>query len=116
LKYGVPVTLSTDDEGVARINLTHEYLRAAQSYNLTYDQIKAMSRNSLSYSFAPGKRLWRSNKYDGFRAECADQKPHNSDLTNRCARFLQKNPKAALQWQLEQNYIIFEGDVSKRIK
>jgi adenosine deaminase/adenosine deaminase CECR1 len=116
LKYGVPVTLSTDDEGVARINLTHEYLRAAQSYNLTYDQIKAMSRNSLSYSFAPGKRLWRSNKYDGFHAECADQKPHNSGLTNRCARFLQKNPKAALQWQLEQNYINFEGDVAKRIK
>ena len=116
LKYGVPVTLSTDDEGVARINLTHEYLRAAQSYNLTYDQIKTMSRNSLTYSFVPGKRLWRSNKYDGFRAECADQELYNSALTNQCDRFLRKNPKAALQWQLEQNYINFERAVAKRIK
>lgn len=116
LKYGVPVTLSTDDECVARINLTHEYLRATQSYNLTYDQIKTMSRNSLTYSFVPGKRLWRSNKYDGFRAECADQKLYNSALTNQCDRFLRKNPKAALQWQLERNYINFERAVAKRIK
>ena len=35
-KYGVPVTLSTDDEGVSRIDLTHEYVRAAMTYPLTY--------------------------------------------------------------------------------
>ena len=34
----VPVALSTDDEGVSRIDLTHEYVRAALDYNLTYDR------------------------------------------------------------------------------
>jgi adenosine deaminase len=34
MKYGVPVALSTDDEGVARSNMTHEYLRAVESYRL----------------------------------------------------------------------------------
>ena len=36
----VPVALSTDDEGVSRIDLTHEYVRAALDYNLTYDNLK----------------------------------------------------------------------------
>src|SRR5208282_3975995 len=36
MKYGVPVALSTDDEGVNRSDMTHEYLRATESYNLTY--------------------------------------------------------------------------------
>jgi adenosine deaminase len=30
-KFGVPVALSTDDEGVSRIDLTHEYVRAVQT-------------------------------------------------------------------------------------
>ncbi len=29
----VPVALSTDDEGVSRIDLTHEYVRAAIDYD-----------------------------------------------------------------------------------
>ena len=31
-KFGVPVALSTDDEGIERIDLTHEYVRAVESY------------------------------------------------------------------------------------
>ena len=30
--YGVPVALSTDDEGVSRIDLTHEYVRAVEMF------------------------------------------------------------------------------------
>jgi adenosine deaminase len=36
LKHGVPVALSTDDEGVSRIDLTHEYVRAAEDFALDY--------------------------------------------------------------------------------
>ena len=50
-QYGVPTALSTDDEGVARIDITHEYQRAATSYGLSYDELKDLSRNSLTYSF-----------------------------------------------------------------
>jgi adenosine deaminase len=50
-KAGVPVALSTDDEGVARSHLTAEYLRAALTYKLKYSDLKEMARNSLRYSF-----------------------------------------------------------------
>ena len=39
--HHVPVALSTDDEGVSRINLTHEYVRAAMTYPLTYSDSQA---------------------------------------------------------------------------
>jgi adenosine deaminase len=53
LKYGVPVLLATDDEGVSRSDLTHEYLRAVEGFNLSYAQLKNMAGNSLRYSFLP---------------------------------------------------------------
>src|SRR4029077_17088677 len=34
MKYGVPVALATDDEGVSRSDITHEYLRAVETYGL----------------------------------------------------------------------------------
>ncbi len=39
-KYGVPVTLSTDDEGVSRTHLTQEYQRAVETYGLSYADLK----------------------------------------------------------------------------
>src|ERR1700761_1606915 len=53
-KYGVPVALSTDDEGVSRIDLTHEYEMAAETFDLTYPDLKQMARNSIENSFLPG--------------------------------------------------------------
>ena len=52
-KYGVPVVISTDDEGVSRSHLTEEYERAAIDYGLTYSDLKEIARNSLRYSFLP---------------------------------------------------------------
>ncbi len=52
LAAGVPVALSTDDEGVARSEMTMEYVRAAQQQLLAYREIKAMARASLRHSFA----------------------------------------------------------------
>src|SRR5947207_10790888 len=37
---GVPVTLSTDDAGVSRIDLSNEYFRAARDYPLGYRDLK----------------------------------------------------------------------------
>ena len=50
-RAGVPVALSTDDEGVARSHLTAEYLRAALTYKLSYADLKEMVRTSLRYAF-----------------------------------------------------------------
>ena len=51
-KYGVPVVIATDDEGVSRSDMTHEYLRAVQSYGLSYADLKKIVRDSLKYSFS----------------------------------------------------------------
>jgi hypothetical protein len=50
---GVPVALVTDDAGVSRSDLTHEFLRAALTYGFSYPQLKAFVRNSVRYSFLP---------------------------------------------------------------
>ncbi len=39
----VPVALSTDDEGVSRIDITREYTRAALDYHLTYADLKQLA-------------------------------------------------------------------------
>ena len=54
----VPVALSTDDEGVSRIDLTHEYVRAAIDYNLTYQDLKQLARTGMEHDFLPGPSLW----------------------------------------------------------
>ena len=54
-RAGVPVALSTDDEGVLRIDLTHEYVRASLDYGLTYFDLKRLARNALLFSFLPDK-------------------------------------------------------------
>ena len=50
-RYGVPVVIATDDEGVSRSDMTHEYLRAVENYRLTYADLKTLVRDSITYSF-----------------------------------------------------------------
>ncbi|MYD99520.1 MAG: hypothetical protein F4X98_19315 [Gammaproteobacteria bacterium] len=52
-RAGVPVCLTTDDEGVSRSNLTMEYVKAVVRYDLGYDDIKTISRDCLKHSFLP---------------------------------------------------------------
>ena len=51
IRYGVPVALSTDDQGVSRSDMTYEYLRAAETYNLSYSDLKKIARQSIEHSF-----------------------------------------------------------------
>ena len=53
VRAGVPVVIATDDEGVARSDLTNEYQRAVEEHGLSYGQLKEISRNSIEYSFLP---------------------------------------------------------------
>ena len=57
----VPWALSTDDEGVSRIDLTHEYVRGALEQNLTYADLKQSARTSLEHSFLHGASLWTTS-------------------------------------------------------
>jgi hypothetical protein len=53
LRAGVPVVIATDDEGVARSDLTNEYQRAVEEQGVNYAQLKEISRNSIEFSFLP---------------------------------------------------------------
>jgi adenosine deaminase len=60
LRAGVPATLASGDEGVSRIDLSHEYWRAATTYGLGYRDLKTLASNTLTYSFLAGHSLWHS--------------------------------------------------------
>lgn len=49
--YGVPLVISTDDSGVSRNNLTHEYVLLASRYHPSYMTLKTYVYNSIDYSF-----------------------------------------------------------------
>jgi hypothetical protein len=110
MNYGVPVALSTDDEGVSRSDMTHEYLRALESYSLTYADLKRMARQSLEHSFLPGESLWSATK-PAFRmaAACAGSPLGSEKLTDACRQFLGHNEKARQQWELEEQFNEFEN-------
>jgi adenosine deaminase len=111
-KYGVPVALSTDDEGVSRIDLTHEYVRAVDTYHLTYPELKNMVRTGLEYGFLAGASLWISPKSgDSFTqpvAACAGQLG-KSEPGGKCAEFLKASEKAQQQFELERRFKVFEA-------
>jgi adenosine deaminase len=102
LNYHVPVVLSTDDEGILRTSLTHEYQLAAVEYDLDYETLKLLSRNALTYSFLPGGSLWDTHNPHEFVGPCRNL---NSAA---CLNHVAHSPKAKLQRALELDYIAFE--------
>ena len=135
-KYNVPIALSTDDEGVARIDLTHEYQRAVEDHDLSYDDLKYLSRNALAYSFLSGENLLESTRTGKIVKECnydlardadqcptrtatggADQPEQCEDGDERleaimetCLEFMFQNDKARLQSELERRFKEFEAN------
>jgi len=108
LEAGVSVALATDDEGVARIDLTNEYLRAALSYGLGYRELKTMARNSLAHSFLPGANLWQPGAFALTQA-CAGDAPGSNGPSRACADFLASSERAREQWRLEAELVAFEA-------
>lgn len=107
-KYGVPVTLSTDDEGVSRTHLTQEYQRAVLTYNLSYSDLKQIVRNGLEYSFLPGASYWRDGTYRAPVPACSAGRASHS-----CKTYLEANEKARMQADLEDRFEVFERSVSQ---
>jgi adenosine deaminase len=106
-KSRVPLALSTDDEGVSRIDLTHEIHRAVTTYPLRYRDLKAMVRNSLEYAFVPGDSLWLQTAPYQLRPECQQK---NAPI---CQAFLAKSTRAQLQMTLEDLFIQFEAETPR---
>jgi len=106
----VPFALSTDDEGVSRIDLTHEYVRAVTEQNLTYADLKQSARTSLEHAFLGGESLY--SKPDDFTRRttaCASPITTKELPPGPCKAFLDTNEKAAAQYELERRFATFEA-------
>jgi len=85
---GIPVALATDDEGVSRIDLSHEYQRAVETYDLSYDDVKVLSRDSLAYGFLADDEKERlllefDRRLAAFEATFAPRRSGLPELTRR---------------------------------
>jgi adenosine deaminase len=108
----VPVALSTDDEGVSRIDLTHEYTRAATDFDLGYLDLKKMARTSLEHSFLPGASLWQQpDTFIRAVPECAAHTLGAANPAAKCQSFLRSSEKAEQQWELERRFDLFESSL-----
>jgi adenosine deaminase len=106
LKYGVPVALATDDEGVSRSDMTHEYLRAVGTYDfIDYGELKRMARLSLEYSFLPGASLWADGQKFHMVSVCTKDKDSAG-----CRNFLRSSERARLELNLENEFSKFERE------
>ncbi|WP_438023886.1 adenosine deaminase family protein [Sorangium sp. So ce233] len=111
---GVPVALSTDDQGILRIDITHEYARAVEEHGLTYPELKKLARTSLEHAFLAGASLWKTR--DDFSAlvdACASDSP-GATPSAACEAFLQASDKARIQWRHEGATMAFEASVVNR--
>jgi adenosine deaminase len=111
-QFGVPVALSSDDEGVSRIDLTHEYVRAVQTYDLHYMDVKRMVRTGVEHSFLPGPSLWAApDKFTTPVAACAHDSLGTEKPSTPCASFLKSSEKAHQQWELERRFHVWEASL-----
>ena len=108
MEYDVPMALSTDDEGVSRIDLTHEYQRATQTFDLSFARLRALSRNALQYNFLPGAALFDDTFSGEISGPCAGELAADDRLSEDCQAFLDQSEKAALQWDLEKRFAAFD--------
>jgi adenosine deaminase len=109
-QFHVPVALSTDDEGVSRIDMTHEYVRAVQTYGLHYADLKQMVRTGLEHTFLPGASLWNApDVFTRVVSACSQDAFGAEKPSSRCAEFLKTSEKASQQWELERRLRTFEA-------
>ncbi|WP_022729803.1 adenosine deaminase family protein [Fodinicurvata sediminis] len=108
-RYGVPVVLSTDDEGVSRNDLTHEYMRAVETYDLDYSDLKQFARRALESAFLPGESLWQDFDEQLRVSSCAS-------MSDSCRAFLDANERARRQWALEESFKEFEAERAELLR
>lgn len=108
----VPWALSTDDEGVNRSDLTHEYMKGVMEQGLTYADLKRSARTGLEHAFLHGESLWAArDEFTKKKVACASAVVTKALPPGPCKAFLDANEKASEQWELERRLAAFEADV-----
>jgi adenosine deaminase len=112
VEHDVPAALATDDEGVLRIDILDEFVRAVTLQKLRYRTLKRMVRISLEYSFLPGASVWGvSGRHNEVADACAHDALGDPYPSVACARLLADSERAAMQWKLEAELAAFEEAV-----
>ena len=104
LNQGVPVVLSTDDEGVSRIDLTSQYQLAVERYDLDYPTLKTLSRRAIAASFLTGSSIWQDLQMTAMVPACDGQ-----ITAPACIALGENSDKAALELALEEKFQSFEA-------
>ncbi|QSH41479.1 hypothetical protein P0136_07830 [Lentisphaerota bacterium ZTH] len=107
-KNAVPVTICTDDEGVNRSNLTMEFVKAVKRYNISYDQLKDIVRNSIEYSFLTGRSLYQKHNYNLLVPEFENVRAPEWMPDKSQAELMRSNQKLNEQIKLEREFVKFE--------
>lgn len=107
-RFGVPVTLATDDEGVLRTDLSAQFQQAASTFGLSYGELKTMARAAIDHGFIQGVSLWRAP--DDFRPApaCAGDRLGEPHPSRACRALLHSSPKAVAEWRQEAAFANFE--------
>ncbi len=109
-KKGVPASLSTDDAGITRTELSDDY-QAAVRNGATYDDLKTAARNGIAFSFLSGPGLWEDpNIYRRPVKPCVGQ-IGRADPKGACATFVAGSDKAREQWRHERLLREFEASL-----
>ena len=95
LAHQVPVVLSSDDPGVSRNNLSHEYARAFYEQHLSLQTLMDINRNGLTYSLLPGPSIWEDPQSHKTVSACQDLN------SSQCDDFVKYSVKAMQQRELE---------------
>ena len=77
LRTGIPVNLNTDDRGMWDTNMTDEYFTAIKYFDLSWEEVVAVSRMGLEHSFAPD--ALKAELLEGYDQAIADFEKRYSD-------------------------------------
>ena len=112
IQKGVPVALSTDDQGIFRTNITDDWMLAVTRNHLNYLTLKKLARAGVEHSFLPGKSLWAEpNRPDRLVSECANDNLGRANVSQGCLDYVQANERAGMQWKLERELAAFESSL-----
>jgi adenosine deaminase len=105
---GVPVSLSTDDSGILRSDLSGDYALALKM-GATYADLKTSARNAIAFGFLSGEGLWQDpNVYRKPARACAGQ-IGGAEPRGACADLVAGSDKAREQWRHERLLKAFEA-------
>jgi adenosine deaminase len=99
-----------DDEGLSRIDITHEYISAALDYRLSHQDVKELARTAMEHNFLPRKSLWAApDSFTSSAGACRGEPLGGEKPSPACKSLLEGSEKAAAHWELEGRFREFEA-------